>query len=285
MLKHLIFLLLIVSQIEAKVVLITGASQGIGRAAAEAFQERGWEVWAASRSANQHPKIHFLELDVTDADSVRNGVKKIVETSGRIDLLLNNAGYGVIGTEESIDIEQAKELFDVNFFGAVRMIQEVLPVMRAQKSGHIINISSTSGIRAIPALGLYAASKFALEGMTESLAANVSPWNIRVTLVVPGTVNNDWAKHCEVGTRPTDTQFYGDLTKRVQEKLQKLAPNGQPCSEIAALIVSLAEAEKCDLRVPTSEKVENVMRKKLIDPSGNALLQEQITFLETVMKE
>lgn len=283
--RIVLFLIALCSALEAEVVLITGAGQGLGLAIAQAFLNHGWEVYGTARTPMESGPIRYVQLDVTDARSIHKAVRQVLESAGRIDVLVNNAGYGLIGTEEMVEVEEVKALFDVNVFGVLRMVQEVLPVMRAQKKGHIINISSTSGIRAIPALGMYAASKFALEGMTEALAANVAPWNIRATLVVPGTVSNDWAKHCKMGSRSNGEPFYQDLSERILDRLIAFAPGGQSPAEIAELIVSLVGAKKCDLRVVTSEKVESVVRKKLVDPSGNALHKEQLALIETVLND
>ena len=179
--------------------LISGATSGIGLATAKAFHEKGWKVWAGFRQQipeELKEKVRFCHLDVTDERLVQATVKTILEQEGRIDLLINNAGYGLIGAEECVTIEEAQRLFDVNFFGLLRLTQAVLPAMRQQRSGHIINISSGAGVSGIPGLGLYSASKYALEGLSESLAATLSPWDIKVSIVEPGFVKNQWGRHC-----------------------------------------------------------------------------------------
>ena len=172
---------------EQKVVLISGATSGIGLATAKAFQEKGWKVWVGYRKyvpdeLKHLENVSFCPLDVTDDRLVRAAIEAILKQDGRIDALINNAGYGLVGPEECVTLEEVQHLFDVNFFGAFRLIQAVLPTMRQQRSGHIINISSGVGIYSLPGLGLYSASKFALEGMSESLAATLSHWNIKVSM-------------------------------------------------------------------------------------------------------
>lgn len=161
------------------VVLITGASSGIGLACAEHLTTRGCRVYGASRRGP-------IAMDVRDGASVRAAVARILAAEGRIDAVINNAGIAIAGAVEDTSVEEAREQFDVNFFGVLRVCREVLPVMREQRAGCIINISSIAGLLAVPYQGLYSASKFALEGLTESLRLEVRDFGIRVVLVEPG---------------------------------------------------------------------------------------------------
>jgi NAD(P)-dependent dehydrogenase (short-subunit alcohol dehydrogenase family) len=151
-----------------KTVLITGGANGIGGAIAREFANDGWMVWISTREKKvilPH-NIHVVELNLKNQESVKNAMSKIYKTTGRLDVVINNSGYGLLGAVESVSVDQIKEEFEINLYGAVRVIQEALPVMRKQNGGHIINISSTSGIRAVPGLGAYAASKKALEAFS-----------------------------------------------------------------------------------------------------------------------
>lgn len=169
-LKLLLAFLCIASGVcaEQKVVLISGATRGIGLATAKAFQEKGWKVWAGYR---QHipDELKHLEnvslcyLDVTDDRLVQGAIETILKQDGRIDALVNNAGYGLIGVEECVTIEEAQHLFDVNFFGCLRLIQAVLPTMKQQRSGHIINMSSGVGIYSLPGFGRFFVKAHAVE--------------------------------------------------------------------------------------------------------------------------
>jgi NAD(P)-dependent dehydrogenase (short-subunit alcohol dehydrogenase family) len=271
-----------------KVVLISGSTGGIGFATAKAFEQNGWKVCAGHRhnipqELKDQNNIHLISLDVTDEGSIKQAVHQIQLKDGRIDVLINNAGYGIIGAEECVSIEEAQRLFDVNFFGCLRLIQAVAPLMRAQQSGHIINISSTSGIRAVPGLGLYAASKFALEGMSESLAVTLSPWNIHVSIVEPGTVRNEWTAHCTKSPHHEE-ELYNQLTQALSSKLLALSQSGQSCEEIASLIVEIAETKNPQMRYQTSQKVRETVSKKLIDPAGNAMRNEQIQFFKLLIE-
>lgn len=272
-----------------KVVLISGGTGGIGMAAVKNFEDKGWKVWAGRRQNIPeeiigHPHVSIVPLDVTDEQSIRAAIKHIMLTDGRIDALVNNAGYGIIGSEENVSLDEAQKLFDVNFFGALRLTQAVIPFMREQGYGHIINISSTSGVRAVPGLGLYAASKFALEGLSESLAVTLSPWNIKVSIVEPGSVKNDWVNHCVIQEKDHDDPIYFNLTTRLFEKLTLFAATAQECNEIGALILQIAETDEPDMRYQTSEKVKTVVGKKLVDPSGNQMRSDQLLFLKALIE-
>jgi len=168
------------------VVLITGASTGFGREIALLLAQSNYRVYGTSRREMTGTPFTPLILDVRDDDSVRRCVDHVLAAQGRIDVLINNAGYLLSGLIEDVSIQEAKDQFETNFFGVHRVIQTVLPVMRKQRAGRIINISSLGGLVAAPGHGLYYASKFALEGYSESLANEVKSFNIHVTLVEPG---------------------------------------------------------------------------------------------------
>lgn len=269
-----------------KVVLISGATSGIGLATAKEFQEKGWKVWAGFRQnvpeeLKQMDKIRLIHLDVTDDHIVRAAIEAILKEDGRIDALINNAGYGLIGAEESVTIEEAQRLFDVNFFGVLRLVQAVLPTMRSQRSGHILNISSGVGIYSLPGLGLYSASKFALEGLSESLAATLSPWDIKVSIVEPGFVKNNWGKHCIIGSRQCNEDFYKKLTKGICNMLS--VPQGQPCEEVAALLLEIAETLQPNVRYQTTVKMREYIAEKLVDPTGNDMNKQNLKFINRIV--
>lgn len=173
----------------SRVVLITGASSGIGRACAEYLHARGYRVYGTSRRGDGAAGTGgpvMLAMDVTSEASVRAAVAMVVAREGRLDVVVNNAGCGIAGAVEDTSIDEARAQFDTNFFGVLRVCRAVLPVLRAQGGGHLVNISSIGGLIAIPFQGLYSASKFAVEGMTESLRAEVRPYGIQVALIEPG---------------------------------------------------------------------------------------------------
>lgn len=272
---------------QEKVVLITGASSGIGFATAKAFHEKGWKVWAGYRNnkpsdLRELKNVRLCLLDVTDTNLIQAAVEKILQEDGRIDALINNAGYGLIGVEECVTIDEAEHLFDVNFFGALRLIQAVLPTMRHQKSGHIINISSGVGIYALPGLGVYSASKFAIEALSESLAATVSPWNIKVSIVEPGFVQTAWGSHCIIGSRNSSEEFYKQLNEGIRKMLT--VPQGQPAEDVAALIVKISETAEPNVRYQTNERMTEWIRKKMNDVTGMNAYKSNLEFIEKCIK-
>jgi NAD(P)-dependent dehydrogenase (short-subunit alcohol dehydrogenase family) len=185
----------------SKVIFITGTSRGFGRIWAEAFLKRGDKVVATARNidslkdltAEYGDSILPLELDVTDRAAGFEAVAKAQRHFGRIDVLINNAGYGLFGAIEETTENEARAQMEPNFFGLLWMSQAVLPIMRAQKSGHIIQISSILGLMTLPVLGLYNASKFAVEGLSETLATEVAPFGIKVTMLEPNGFSTDWS--------------------------------------------------------------------------------------------
>src|SRR3954464_1473389 len=171
-----------------RVALVTGASAGIGQAAASALVGAGFTVYGTSRKAapgEERGGVVFLPLDVTDDQSVAGAVAEVLHRSGRVDVLVNNAGLGVSGAAEESSIEQARALFETNVFGAMRMTRSVLPVMRQQGSGRIINVSSIVGLIPVPFMALYASSKHALEGYSQSVDHELREHGVRVLLVEP----------------------------------------------------------------------------------------------------
>jgi len=171
-----------------RVVLVTGASSGIGLACATHLAGRGFRVYGTSRraAAGSPGNVTMLTADVTDDRSVEQAIATVLDREGRLDIVVNNAGMGIAGPVESTSIEQAKGQFEVNFFGAFRVCRAVLPAMRRQRSGYIINIGSIGGLLAIPYQSMYSASKFALEGLSEALRMEVRPFGIRVVIIEPG---------------------------------------------------------------------------------------------------
>jgi len=186
---------------DQKVVLITGASSGVGQSTARLLAQRGYTVVGTSRnpaSTEPIPTVEMLALDVRADDSVRACLDAVFSRVGRLDILINNAGHELAGALEELSAEEVRDQFETNFFGVVRMVNAVLPFMRQQKCGHIINISSLSGLSAIPFLGIYSASKFALEGYTEALRHEVKPFHIHVSLTEAGFLRTPMMHHRQV---------------------------------------------------------------------------------------
>jgi NAD(P)-dependent dehydrogenase (short-subunit alcohol dehydrogenase family) len=184
----------------SKTIFITGASKGFGKIWAEAFLKRGDKVIATARTlsnlddlvATYGDSILPIKLDVNDREAVFAAVKAGKDHFGRIDVLINNAGFGLFGAVEETTEKQAREQMETNFFGLLWVTQAIIPVMREQKSGHIIQLSSVLGVVTFPTLGLYNASKFAVEGLTESLVPEVAPFGIKVSMLEPNAFATDW---------------------------------------------------------------------------------------------
>lgn len=184
-------------QVAKPVVLITGASSGIGLACARYLADRGYRVFGTSRRPEAYPAEPFplVQMDVCDDESVRRGVEVVLQRAGRIDVLVNNAGIGYGGAIEDTSLEEAHQQFETNFFGALRLCRAVLPIMRQQGGGLIVNVSSIGGLMGLPFQGLYSAAKFALEGMSEALRLEVRRFGIRVVLIEPGDTRTGFTTH------------------------------------------------------------------------------------------
>ncbi|MEY9844777.1 NAD(P)-dependent dehydrogenase (short-subunit alcohol dehydrogenase family) [Streptacidiphilus sp. BW17] len=181
-----------------KVVLVTGASSGIGEATVRRLQALGCTVYAAARRVERMSgiaeldRVHVVAMDVTDPESNRAGVERILAEAGRIDVLVNNAGYGSYGAVEDVPLSEARAQFEVNLFGAADLIRRVLPQMRARRSGRIVNVSSMGGRIHSPLGGWYHATKFAVEGISDCLRLELQPFGIQVVLIEPGAIRTEW---------------------------------------------------------------------------------------------
>jgi NAD(P)-dependent dehydrogenase (short-subunit alcohol dehydrogenase family) len=232
----------------AKTIMITGASRGFGRIWAEAFLKRGDKVIATARNANTLSElvekygdaILPLQLDVNNRVECFDAVSKAKAHFGQIDVLINNAGYGLFGTVEETSEQQARDQFETNVFGLLWMTQAILPVMRQQQSGHIIQLSSLLGVIASPVVGLYTASKWAVEGLSESLAAEVKHFGIQVTILEPNGFATDWAGASAIHTG--SLAEYGQLKTAVFEEFGKIS-FGKPEATTGALLQLVDEPE------------------------------------------
>ena len=200
-----------------KVVLITGASTGIGRATAKLLASKGYQVYGGVRSPERVeplPGVELVRVDVRDDASVAAGVDAVLRKAGQIDVLVNNAGYNLVGAVEETSIEQAQSLFDTNVFGVLRMMRAVLPAMRRERSGLIINVSSVLGFLPAPFMGLYASSKHAVEGLSKSLDHEVRGLGIRVSLVEPSFTNTPFESNSQRAADPVEA--YSEQSGRTQ---------------------------------------------------------------------
>jgi NAD(P)-dependent dehydrogenase (short-subunit alcohol dehydrogenase family) len=245
------------------VVLVTGASSGIGHAVAKAFAAKGFEVFGTSRNphkAQPIPGVEFVRLDVTDPESVRAAVTTVIERAGRIDVLVNNAGSGVVGAAEESSTEQAQQLFDTNYFGVVRTTNEVLPHLRAQGSGRIINISSVLGFLPAPYSAHYAATKHAVEGYSESLDHETRQFGVRVSLVEPGFTSTSFEAAAIFGDSPIES--YAPVREHVKRLFTESITAGDAPNVVADVVVKAATSRTWKLRYPAGPQARQLARAK-----------------------
>ena len=178
----------------SKVILITGASSGIGKSAAEFLSAKGFKVYGTGRNPkiNEKNGYSLIPLDVTKPETISLAIDSIIKIEGRLDVLVNNAGYGQFGCTEDITLDDFRKQFETNFFSIVRIIQEVSPIMRNQKSGTIVNISSVVGKIGLPGSPAYISTKFALEGFSECLRYELGQFGIKITLIEPGVIKTNF---------------------------------------------------------------------------------------------
>jgi NAD(P)-dependent dehydrogenase (short-subunit alcohol dehydrogenase family) len=234
---------------DAPVALVTGASSGIGEACASQLVHDGFRVYGTSRQASFCPDgFEPLVMDVTQDASVQRGVDTVLQRHHRIDCIVNCAGYGLGGSIEDTSMDEARRQFDANLFGVLRVCRAVLPAMRRQGSGLIVNVSSLGGLFGLPFQGLYSASKFALEGLTESLRMETRSFGIRVVLVEPGDVRTGITRNRVVASGARNGSPYADAFQRALTVVEKEEAKGVAAVNIAALVGRIARAPRPRLR-------------------------------------
>ncbi|MER5515253.1 oxidoreductase [Streptomyces sp. NPDC002763] len=238
-----------------KVALVTGASSGIGEAAARQLQKAGFVVYGAARRTDRMSGlaasgVRTLELDVTSETSVGNAVAEIVAAQGRIDVLVNNAGYGSYGALEDVPMEEARAQIEVNVFGLARLTQLVLPHMRAQRSGTIVNISSMGGRFATPMGAWYHASKYAVEGLSDALRLELKRFGIDVVLIEPGSIRTEWGAIAADRLRATSSG--GPYAEQADAMAKSLERSSQPGTRMTspATVIGRAVAKAATTRHP-----------------------------------
>ncbi|HEX6714553.1 MAG TPA: oxidoreductase [Thermoleophilaceae bacterium] len=251
-----------------QVALVTGASSGIGEAAARELVAAGFTVYGTSRKAvagEQREGVTFLPLDVTDDASVAAAVGDVLARSGHIDVLVNNAGFGVTGAAEESSVEQARALFETNVFGLMRVTRAALPVMRAQGSGRIINVSSIVGLIPVPFMALYASSKHALEGYSESLDHEVREHGVRVLLVEPGFTKTAFDSNLATADEPLP--LYAQRRELLDEQLAVAVQAGDEPSLVGRAVVAAATDRRPKLRYPTGGLARRVSKARRYVPA------------------
>ena len=238
-----------------KIALVTGSSSGIGFETSLALARNGFHTFATMRDLGKDEKIKqviekedlhidILELDVDSEESVNQAIKTILEKKDRIDVLVNNAGYGMWGTVEDVSIDEFKKQFETNFFSIIRLIQKVAPIMRKQSSGNIVNISSVAGRIGFPVSPAYISSKFALEGLSESLRFELMPFGINVIIIEPGVIKTNFFDSMKLSEKSQQDSTYKEITDKVISGVKMMAEMGTHPKEVADVVIKTLGEEK-----------------------------------------
>jgi len=240
-----------------KVAIVTGSSSGIGFETALDLAREGYYTYATMRDTKkgnqikeiakkENLKLEVIELDVDKDETVQAAINKIMKEKNRIDVLVNNAGYGLFGCLEDLSMSDLKAQFETNFFGVVRTSQAVIPVMRKQKSGIIVNVSSVAGRIGFPVSPAYISSKFALEGLSESMRYELSPFGIKIIIIEPGVIKTNFMPSTKKSMKPDSV--YKDITNKVIMGISMMAEMGTPPQEVAKTIIKAIKSENPLLR-------------------------------------
>lgn len=273
-----------------KTAIVTGSSSGIGKEISLILARNGYNTFATMRNLDKASELkfiadsenlqslHFEQLDVTNSNSVQDAITNIHNKTGRIDILINNAGYGLIGAFEDTSIDEVKDQYETNFFGLIRTTQAVLPIMRKQESGLIVNISSGVGRFGIPTLSSYASTKFALEGLTESMSYELEPFGIRTVLVEPGVIKTNFFNSTIVAKKSQDSNSpYHGFMRSMEKNFTELMKNNSSTPEyVAKVVLESITADNPKLRYLAGQDVEQWMdaKKKMTDEEVHNMFKQ-----------
>jgi len=257
-----------------KVAVVTGSSTGIGYETSLILARNGFLTYATMRNLNKSESIksiatkenlpiHIKQLDVTDGTSVKNAVETISSETGRIDVLVNNAGYGLNGAFEDLAMNEIKAQYETNLFGLIRTTQAVLPIMRRQKSGIIVNISSGLGRFGFPGSSAYVSTKFAVEGLSESMSYELEPFGIKVVLVEPGVIKTNFVDGMVIARKSQDPKSpYSQIIQKMVTGLEEMMRNGSSPDLVAKVVLNAAINENPSLRYLAGNDVEQLLESK-----------------------
>jgi NAD(P)-dependent dehydrogenase (short-subunit alcohol dehydrogenase family) len=277
---------------EPKVALVTGSSSGIGYETALLLARSGFHTYASMRNLEKSKKItemanteklplQIVQLDVNDDMSIKEAFGKIVAENKRIDVLVNNAGYGLFGSLEDLSIDEIKAQFETNFFGVIRVTQKVLPIMRKQNNGGIIvNVSSVGGRMGVPVLSAYQSTKFALEGLSESISYELEPFGIRVVIIEPGFIRTNIMNSSILSKKALDTKSpYFSLLEKVENHFKSMMDNSSssPPEEVAKVILQAVTSENPQLRYTVGNDAATILQAKrtMSDEEFGNLIKQQ----------
>jgi len=277
---------------------ITGTSSGVGFSTSLLLAKNNFKVFASVRSIGKgegllnaaknlgvHNNIHLVELDVSKEKDVSTVVKDVISKAGKLDVLINNAGYTIVKPTELTSMSEFREIFDTNFFGTVAVAKEVIPHMRSNKSGHIINISSYGGLVGQPFNDAYCAAKFAVTGWNESLHSTLHPFGVNVSLVCPGAITTPFAGKATGTVNVDPTNPYIPLQQLYMDNLKKIfssnassgVKSSQTAEELAEFLLNVINSKEPKPLYVTSEYIGNVASKKYVDITGETMAKTTIT--------
>jgi NAD(P)-dependent dehydrogenase (short-subunit alcohol dehydrogenase family) len=280
-------------RVNQQVAVVTGGSSGVGYETSLMLARNGFHTYATMRkleeksnqiadiSKNENLPLQVIQLDVDNDKSVIDAINRIVREKGRIDIVVNNAGYALIGAFEENSIEEIKAQFETNFFGAVRVIQAVIPTMRKQRRGRIVNITSMGGRMSFPLDSIYHATKFALEGLSESIQYELEPFGIKVILIEPGAIGSNFWKNMKTATKSSGSEStdppYRQLTINVSKAFKQAAQNTTHPSEVAKVILQAVIADNPDFRYVVGKDAAMMLeaRRNMSDREFQDLLKRQ----------
>ncbi len=280
------------SSTSQKVAIVTGSSTGIGYETSLALARDGFLTYATMRNVNKAENIksiatkeslplHVKQLDVTDDISVKNAVQAISsETGGRIDALVNNAGYGLNGAFEDFSMDEIKAQYETNFFGLIRVTQAVLPTMRRQKSGTIVNISSGAGRFGFPSGSAYVSTKFAIEGLSESMSYELEPFGIKVVIVEPGVIRTNFGNGLVVAKKSQDPNSpYSMMMKKIANAFEQMTKNASSPDLVANVVLNAVKDENPNLRYLAGNDVEQWLgaKKNMSDEEFYKMMNQNFT--------
>lgn len=271
-----------------KVAVVTGSSSGIGYETALALARNGFRTYATMRNLakgkpiseiakKENLPLHLVKLDVTDDKSVADAIRTVKSDAGRIDVLVNNAGYGVMGPLEDLSMSEIKAQYETNVFGLIRVTQAVLPVMRKQKSGTVVNISSVGGKMALPFSSPYIGTKFAVEGLSESIAYDLGPFGIKVVIIEPGAIKTNFDSGMVVAQKSRNSSsLYYNTMQKFEQSLRSIVEKGSPPSKVAKVILDAVNAQNPDLRYTVGDDAAFLVqkRKELSDSEFQKLVSD-----------
>ena len=262
-----------------KVILITGASSGIGKETVKLFQAKNWKVAATMRRPEESTDlqkiadVECIRLDVTEIGSIRSAIAETLEKFGRIDVVVNNAGYGVVGPFEASTIEQVDRQFQTNVIGLMNVCREIIPYFREQKRGYIVNIASVGGRVTFPLYSVYHATKWAVEGFSESLQHELNQFNIRVKIIEPGPIKSDFYDRSAVFAEKEGLHVYDHFVDSVVPNMQKYGEEAPDGSVVAQTIYDSVTDESKRLRYSVNAKGLLFFRRALPDSMFNRLIR------------